>query len=354
MLVWLFAWLLQPELDLAVKAARVITPAHVLENGVVLIRDRQIVGVGSNLPIPAGTPRLEFPNGTVTPGFILLASGIGIEAESVEGASRASRRADEWVRLSPKTLAAAHALGWTTAEIHPPSQPGWSVGEAVVVQLLPDRSIVDVRLPARRNVVLAIDGSIGDLEAWLDFTAGLDRELEDIAIQGESHWAERVRRGEAALTLVTQKAGQPERLGRLLKRRDLAATLGVPAHLTSQRRDSSELPPWVLTSTQTLASGERPGDGLTGWCSEGRGLLDPRIELRRLAGDDEALPISRLTEDPARLLGISDRTGRIEVGLGADLVIYDGPLELASTTLQVTIVGGAVFFRAPESKSLSR
>jgi imidazolonepropionase-like amidohydrolase len=49
-----------------------------------------------------------------------------------------------------------------------------------------------------------------------------------------------------------------------------------------------------------------------------------------------------ITLDAARLLGIEDRFGSLEIGKVADLVLYDGNPFETTTHLTHTIVGGRV------------
>jgi imidazolonepropionase-like amidohydrolase len=67
-------------------------------------------------------------------------------------------------------------------------------------------------------------------------------------------------------------------------------------------------------------------------------------------GHDRAL--KAITVEPAKLLGIADRFGTIEVGKAADLVLYDGdPFEHA-THVTHTVVGGRVAYSRAEYLAL--
>jgi len=67
-------------------------------------------------------------------------------------------------------------------------------------------------------------------------------------------------------------------------------------------------------------------------------------------GHDRAL--KAITAEPAKLLGIADRFGTIEVGKAADLVLYDGdPFEHA-THVTHTVVGGRVAYSRAEYLAL--
>lgn len=62
------------------------------------------------------------------------------------------------------------------------------------------------------------------------------------------------------------------------------------------------------------------------------------------AGLDAKAAWTALTSDAARIAGVADRTGRIERGLDADLVLWSGdPLDLGSKVVAVYIDGARVF-----------
>ncbi len=71
-------------------------------------------------------------------------------------------------------------------------------------------------------------------------------------------------------------------------------------------------------------------------------------KIRQLAGNavaqgmDWNAALAALTANPARMFGVSDRVGRIEVGLHADLVLWSGdPLEVTQQAERVWLGGRA-------------
>ncbi|MEM8734420.1 MAG: amidohydrolase family protein [Planctomycetota bacterium] len=71
-------------------------------------------------------------------------------------------------------------------------------------------------------------------------------------------------------------------------------------------------------------------------------------------GMSEDKAYESLTLGPAKLLGIADQVGSIEVGKEADLVVLTGaPLDISSW-VQYTIVGGEVVYDRDEDKKLER
>lgn len=71
-------------------------------------------------------------------------------------------------------------------------------------------------------------------------------------------------------------------------------------------------------------------------------------------GMSESEALAALTLEPAKLLGLDDRLGSIEVGKEADLVVLTGePLDI-STWVETTIVDGEVVYRRDEDQKLKR
>lgn len=65
----------------ALTGARlVIAPGKVVENGTVVIRDGVIVSAGSNITVPAGAKVWKLDGRTIYPGFIDMASSLGVPA----------------------------------------------------------------------------------------------------------------------------------------------------------------------------------------------------------------------------------------------------------------------------------
>jgi imidazolonepropionase-like amidohydrolase len=67
---------------LAVRAGRVLDgTGRVFRNGVVLVQDGRIKGIGEELAIPYGAQILDVPHGVVTPGFVDALSHLGLAGE---------------------------------------------------------------------------------------------------------------------------------------------------------------------------------------------------------------------------------------------------------------------------------
>ena len=74
-------------------------------------------------------------------------------------------------------------------------------------------------------------------------------------------------------------------------------------------------------------------------------LLEAAVAAANGLGFEPAL--ASITIDAAKLLGIADRTGSLEIGKDADLALYDGdPFEYTSHCTG-TIINGQVFADGP-------
>ena len=63
----------------AITGARiVVSPDKIIERGTLVMRDGVVVAVGTNVAVPAGAREWKLDGHTVYPGFIDLASSVGV------------------------------------------------------------------------------------------------------------------------------------------------------------------------------------------------------------------------------------------------------------------------------------
>ena len=75
--------------DLLIKASRVmVAPGSTLEDSALLVRDGKIAYVGKDIPAEAraGARTVDLTGHTVSPGFVLAATTLGVDADLAEGA----------------------------------------------------------------------------------------------------------------------------------------------------------------------------------------------------------------------------------------------------------------------------
>jgi imidazolonepropionase-like amidohydrolase len=127
------------------------------------------------------------------------------------------------------------------------------------------------------------------------------------------------------------------------------ANVPVVVHPTMQRVGSMETYHSHLGNAAMLADRKLVvaiGTGFEGYVPKTRVLRhEAAIAMVNGLGFDRAL--RAITLDAARILGIDDRYGSLEVGKAADLVLYDGdPFEHATHVVNTVIGGRVVFDRA--------
>lgn len=101
---------------LAVRTGRIHdATGHVFRNGVILVQDGRIKGVGEELAIPYGAEVIDVPDGVMTPGFVDAFSHLGLAGEGtgVPGGAP-EQRLDEAIACDDPMFAPALAEGLTT------------------------------------------------------------------------------------------------------------------------------------------------------------------------------------------------------------------------------------------------
>jgi imidazolonepropionase-like amidohydrolase len=128
------------------------------------------------------------------------------------------------------------------------------------------------------------------------------------------------------------------------------AHVPVVVHPTMQRPGSPETLQSHLCNAAVLAGKKVPlaiGTGFEGYVPKSRSLRhEAAIAMAHGLGHDRAL--AAVTLDAAKLLGIDDRFGSLEVGKVADLVLYDGDCFEHTTHVTHTILGGRLVFDRAE------
>lgn len=249
----------------------------------------------------------------------------------------------------------------------------------------PVGAVSEVRplLPTQPQLASNLSGAVSGLEALLqaarelDVDATLGTAANDVALET---LADILRQGQT-VRLTARSAAE------LQAAMDLAARFQLPAMFVQPRTTAAlEALDWQVESWRgvILSPGVRPGrlEGVWGLAAEDE---EPRRQtawemaaalVSAGAGDklalrlesDEDIPhvrylaallqqgglsaeqvLSILTANPARLLGVADRVGRLAVGLDADFVLLNGGPLLAATRVEATYVDGQAVYEAQAS-----
>ncbi len=101
---------------LAVRAGRILDgTGRVYRNGVLLVQDGRIKGVGEDLTIPYGAAVIDLPDGVMTPGFVDAFSHLGLAGEGTPVPTGApGQRLSDAIEADDPMFAPALANGLTT------------------------------------------------------------------------------------------------------------------------------------------------------------------------------------------------------------------------------------------------
>lgn len=378
---------------IAITGGRVFpVSGPVIENGTVVIRDGKIVAVGAGVAVPAGARVIDATGKWVTPGLINSASQLGLsEIGSVQATRDASARVEDqiaaaftvWEGFDPQSvlLAPAREEGVTSVMVFP--QGGLIWGQAALVTLT-GGSLTDhiTRAPvamvaqignagqagtgARAQHLLRLRELFEDVRAYRDNRRAYDRaETREFAASRKDLEAMiPVIEGRLPLIVATDKASDIEatlRLGReyglrlMLAGADegwrvadqiaaarvpvfTGAMNNIPGSFSSlgRRQDNAAL--LRRAGVEVLLIGNAGGGG-----------ADEPFNVRNIkqeAGNAVAYGMSwndalrAVTLAPAEVFGVAERTGSLQAGRDADVVVWSGdPFEFTTRAEHVFVRG---------------
>jgi imidazolonepropionase-like amidohydrolase len=378
--------------DLAVRAERLHTQAGApIDHGVVLIRDGRIAAVGTQneIAIPEGVRILDAA--VVTPGLIDARSVVGLagymnqshDQDQLEtsapmqpqlralDAYNARERLVDWLRdLGITTLHTGHGPGaLVSGQTMIVKTRGGSVERATVepvamlaAHLGPGAFGAENKSPGtrakqiallRQQLIKAGEYSEKRAKAKADAKPSRDLELETLVkvLEGRlpllvtAHREQDIRsalrlREEFGIRVVLDGAAEAYLLT------DAIAAAGVPVLLhPPMARQFGEMENASFTTARVLHEA-----GIAFALQSGYESYVPktRVVLWEAAiaaayGLPFEAALGSITLDAARILGIADRVGSIEVGKDGDLALFDGdPFEYTSQVIGVVIEGEVV------------
>ncbi len=375
---------------LVVKGRTVYTMAgEPLQDGVVVIRDGTIAAVGSEsgTDVPAGATVLEAA--VVTPGLVDAHSVVGLtgylnqrqDQDQLERSSpvQPELRAIDAYNVRERLIEWVRGFGVTT--IHTGHAPGALVsGETLIAKTRGDTVEEAVFVPAAMIAATLGESAVTSEKGKSPGTRGkLAAMLRGELVKAQEHAAKqeraeedeppardlrleslgRVLSGELPL-LVTAERHQDIMTALRLQREfgfRLVLDSAADAHLLVDEIQAAGIPV-IVHPTMGRASGERENlsmetaallaeagipialqSGYESYVPKTRVVLfEAAIAASRGLGMERAL--AAITIGAARLLGIDDRVGSLEVGKDGDLALYDGdPFEYTSHCEGVVIEG---------------
>jgi imidazolonepropionase-like amidohydrolase len=374
----------------AITNARIHTiSGPVIERGTVVIRDGKIAAVGASVAVPAGTRVIDAAGKIVTPGFLDSSTGLGtVEIDADDPSNDQSVTGDHITaafnvadNLNPFStlLPVTRVEGITRVVVAPGNGSTVIAGQGVLIDLGTQGATLNIQ----RNPVAmyAVLGQAGAGRAGGSRAAAILRLRE--ALQDARDYAtnrrafESAQRRDYVLSRLDLEALQPVLRGELPliisvhRASDILSALRVAREFNLRLIVSGASEGWIVARELAAANtpvivnsmGNIPGMESLGITLENAARLHAAgvnvvfasfeshnsRNLKQIAGNavsygmpyDAAL--RAITLGPARLWGIADRYGALEVGKDADVVVWSGdPLELTTVVEHVFINGRAM------------
>jgi imidazolonepropionase-like amidohydrolase len=372
----------------AITNGRIFTVSGaVIEKGTVVIAGGKITAIGANVTVPPGAKIIDAANKIITPGWIESATSIGI----VEIGNGAEGTADQGT--TEKDLSAAFNVldafnpystvipvtrveGITRAVVAPSSTGNVILGQAALFDLAGDQVPASItRAPvavfaalgesgaglaggSRASAVLRLREALQDAvdfnrnrAAWnaaqrRPYARGrLDLEALKPVILGEIPLAIQANRAsdllaairladEFKLKLVLMGAAEGWMVAPELARRNIPVVIKPLTNIPSFDA--------LGASLENAARLQKAGVTLVLSSFDTHNARNLRQEAGNAIsyGLDRNDALRAVTLTPARTWGVADRTGSLEVGKDADLVVWSGdPFELTTAAEHVFILG---------------
>jgi len=372
----------------AITNARVWTgvgPA--MERGTVLMRGGRIIAVGEKVEVPAGATTIDGAGKVVTPGFIesntnlgiveisLSADGTADQATTDAGLSAAFNVVDAFNPFS-SAIPVARVDGITRALVVPAGSGHLVQGQAALFDLggahVPESA---TRAPAAMMAALGEAGAAAAGGSRASAMLRLRELLQDAADfnRNQSAWSTGQRReyargrldlealrpvilGELPLAVQANRASDLLAAMRLAEEFKLrlvlvgAAEGWMVADEIARRRVPVVIKPLTnipsfdaLNASLENAARLRAAGvtvALSSFDTYRAGTLRQEVGNAIAYGMDPAQALEAVTLVPATIWGVADRTGSLEAGKDADLVVWSGdPFELSSHAEHVFING---------------
>jgi imidazolonepropionase-like amidohydrolase len=389
---------------IALRGGRLLTIAHgVVENGSIVIANGRITAVGSNVSIPSGARVIDVSGKTIMPGMIDGFTNLGLAdyrsygEDDDEGTTPVTPQMRVVDGLNPANRFFLHALqSGVTAALSAPSEGNLVTGQSALIRT--SGATVDemvliapigvhvtlgeapkLRYGPKNTQPMTRMGTAALLRQTLiqaqEYAAMMDRaQRKQESSDDESDTAKPSRdlkleallpvlNGEKPLLVSADRFDDIHTALRIAEEFGVSMVLnrGAEAHRVADHLSEREIPViWgpsgarfgeleaMRGSAQTPAQLNAAGVSIV-FQTGGVDNVDGLIEQARIAAAN-GLPredaLEALTLNPARIFGVADRLGSLEVGKAADLVVFSGdPLESIASVEMVFVRGRMVVQR---------
>ncbi len=386
--------------DLAIVHATVFpVSGPPIEDGTVLVEDGRIVAVGAGLPVPDGTGEVVDATGKfLIPGIIDLHSHMGVypwpggkahaDGNEMVHPITPHVRAEDSVRVADPAFARARAGGVTSVLVLPGSGNlmGW---QGAPLKLRPARTLEELRFEGAPRAIKMACGEnpkrvykedefgpmtrMGNL-AWmrssfqsaLDYRVAREKSSEPVAEDPMMETLLDVIDGDIRVHVHCYRHDDIEGILRVMDEFDIHVTAFHHALEAYKVRDllaqhGTGIATWPDWWGFKLEAYDAIPENMQLVKAEGVPVAlhsDSANTIQRLYteaakvvgyGMSEADALETITLDPARLLGVADRVGSIEVGKDADLALFSRhPFDVTTLVERTWIDGQLVFDRAVE------
>ena len=380
--------------DLAFVNAHVVPVEGDPFHGMVRVRDGRIVALGSKITVPAGSTVIDAEGQWLLPGFIDAHTHVGLHEEAEGWAGSDTNELTDPVTagvraldaINPADLAFADALsgGITTVNVNPGS--GNPIGGLTVAVHTHGRTVDEMVLrspsglksalgenpkrvysekktmPSTRLGVAAVirkafvqaqnyQAQLADPARTAPVARDLTMEALVSVLDGEIPWRQHSHRADDIATAVRIADEFGYRLvidhgteAHLIA--DLLAEKGIPVLIGPlfTSRSKVELRNRSLSNPGRLAAAGVEISIITDHPVVPIAFLILQATLAVKEGLDREVALRAITVHPAKVLGVDDRVGSIEVGKDADLVVWTGdPLDVMQRATEVYIGGRQVY-----------
>jgi imidazolonepropionase-like amidohydrolase len=382
---------------IAVTHARLMTmgPAGDVASGVIVIKDGKIAAIGPDMAPPAGATIIDAQGGIATPGLVAVGAPIGVDEvgegvpetdDSATASDKMSAAFDVQYAINPNSLLIpiARLGGVTDVIITPGERRGRTprpselmfAGQAAVIDLGPGMDLLERPHAAmvlemgepgatqaggsRAAQIILFKAMLQDVRDYektkAEYDLGHSRQMslprEDLealipVVDGREPLIVGVHRASDILEVLNLAREENLKVilegaeeGWMVAPQIAAAHVPVMVHAFEDLPSSFDRIGATLTNPARLAAAgvtlviETP--------SFFTSARTPRIDAGRAVA--HGLPmktaLEAITITPARVFGVADRVGSLEVGKDADIVVWSGdPLEPLSAPTAVIVKG---------------
>ncbi len=385
-----------------IKSARILTASHgILEDSDILVQNGKIAKIGRGLVAPSGTVVIDAHGRCVAPGIIdghshRAADGTNEGAESITGEVRIT----DVLNLGALSVWQALASGHTSAMILHGSANAIG-GQSVVIKYKYGTSGDEARIPdAPRMIKFALGENVTrksstNSNRFPNTRMGVEsvyRHAFTEAIQYKKDWdafnsgktTKRPRRDLRLETLsdILQKKiwvqchcyRSDEMLMMVRLSQEFGFKIGALQHALEAYKIAPELAkagigvsifedewsfkqegydaiPWnAMICKKAGVNVSINTDGLSGTTA----LNIDAAKTMRYGGFSEEEALQTVTINPAKELGIDHRTGSIDVGKDADLVVWNGDPMSVYSKCDLTMIEGKVYFERRDAYGIDK